>query len=196
MTIALLVAVAAVVIGYMTASETVATDRFYLKNTAGNVLFDHGGHNETIESCATCHHSLYGAAQVTSCEDCHGDDVEAAEFEHASLKEIHGQDCSACHEQKDDDDQARSCRECHPYTQESEEPLVSCTECHDDGYEPDMMPHDDYQETGDHSCLGCHNPNSISEVYHTNCTGCHLEAAPDNFANSDGSVMCSACHLR
>lgn len=196
MTVALLVAVASVVIGYMTGSETVATDRLYLKSTAGNVLFDHGKHNETVESCAACHHDLFGAAQATSCEDCHGDEVEPADFEHASLKEIHGRDCITCHEQKGDDDQAISCRSCHPGIQESEERTVSCTNCHDDSYETDMMEHDEFQEIEDHSCLGCHKPASRSEAYHTSCTSCHLREAPDRFANNDGSVMCSACHLR
>lgn len=195
MTVALLVAVAAAVIGCMTRNDEVVTDRLYLKSTAGNVLFDHGTHSDTTDSCAACHHDLYGAAQAVSCENCH-DDVEPADFEHAELKEFHTQDCATCHEQTADEDQATSCRNCHPGFQESEARTVSCNDCHDDDYEPEIMEHDEYLEIDDHSCLGCHTPGSISEAFHASCTNCHLEAAPDRFAHADGSVMCSGCHLR
>ena len=196
LTIAVLAGAAAAVIGCMAGNESVTTDRFYLRNTAGSVLFDHGGHQETVDSCAACHHDLYGSTQVTSCEDCHDDEVEPVDFEHAELKEFHGRDCSTCHEQVVDDDQAVSCRECHPGTQENEGRVVDCAQCHSDGYDSDTMGHDEYLEIEDHSCLGCHTPGSVSDSYHTNCTNCHLEAAPKRFANDDGTVNCSGCHLR
>lgn len=196
LTIALCVAAAAAVVGGMTGSEAVETDRLYLRSTAGNVLFDHGKHNQTVESCAACHHDLYGAEQATPCAECHDDEIDPAEFEHAELKEFHGRDCATCHEQTADSDQAVSCRSCHPGIQESEGRTVGCTECHDDDFEPDMMEHDEYLEIEDHSCLGCHTPGSVSESFHTNCTSCHLEEAPDRFVNADETVKCSACHLR
>lgn len=196
LTVAVLAAVAAVVIGCMSGTDTVTTDRVYLNSTAGNVLFDHGKHNGEIDSCASCHHDLYNAEQATPCAECHDDEVEPDEFEHSELKEFHGRDCSTCHEQTVDDDQAASCRSCHPGFQESEVRVVGCTECHDDDFEPEMMEHDEYLEIEDHSCLGCHTPGSVSEVFHTNCTSCHLQSAPERFTNADGTVMCGACHLR
>jgi hypothetical protein len=196
MTVALLVAAVSVVIGYMGTRETVATERFYLRSSAGNVLFDHGRHNEMTESCAACHHDLFAAAQATSCSTCHDDEFEPADFDHTELKEFHGRDCATCHEQTTGDEQAASCRSCHPGIQQSETRTVSCSDCHDDSYAADMIGHDEYQEIEDHSCLGCHSPASVSEVYHANCTSCHLDTAADRFTNSDGSVMCSGCHLR
>lgn len=194
-TVALLVAAAAAVIGLMTGDTSIATDRYYLKSSAGNVLFDHGTHGETADSCATCHHTLYDAAQAISCEECH-DDVEPEDFEHAELKEFHARECSTCHEQTVDDDQAASCRSCHSAIQESDVRTLSCSECHDDDYEPGMISHDEYQEIEDHSCLGCHTPGAVAEAYHTSCTDCHLEYAEERFALNNGGVNCSGCHLR
>ena len=195
MTIALLVAAGIALIGIMVGEKSVATNRYYWEASAGNVLFDHDQHSETAESCASCHHTLYGADLAISCEECH-DDYEAEDFEHAELKEFHGRDCSNCHEQVADDDQAASCRDCHLSVQESETHSISCAECHDDDYQPDMMTHDEYLEIEDHSCMGCHSPRAIAETYHTSCSDCHLEEAPDRFAHSDGSANCSGCHLR
>lgn len=195
MTVALIVATAAAVIGFMAGETSVATDRYYLESTAGNVLFDHGRHSSEADSCAACHHDLYGGSQAVSCEECH-DSADPDEFEHAELKEFHSRDCATCHEQDSDDDQAASCRSCHPGFQDSEERSVSCTDCHDDDYDPEMLGHDEYLEIEDHSCLGCHAPGSVSEVYHISCTSCHLEVATDRFANDDETVMCSGCHLR
>jgi len=195
MTFALLVAAGIAVLGVLVGEKSVATSRYYLTNSAGNVLFDHGAHSEAADSCATCHHTLYGAAQAISCEECH-DDYEPEDFEHAELNEFHGQDCSNCHEQVNDDDQAASCRDCHLSVQESETQAISCSECHDDDYQPDMMDHDEYLEIEDHSCLGCHAPRALAETYHASCSDCHLEEAPGRFALSDGSADCSGCHLR
>ena len=196
MTVAILAAVAAAVIGSMAGNKPVITDRHYLSNTAGSVLFDHGKHNEAVDSCSACHHDLYGSTQAISCEKCHDDEVDPVDFEHTELTEFHGRDCSTCHEQTADDNQAASCRSCHPGTQENEVRTVDCAQCHDDGYDPDMMEHDELLEIEDHSCLRCHAPGSVSEAYHINCTSCHLEAAQNRFANDDGTVKCSGCHLR
>lgn len=196
MTAALVTATAAVVIGCIAADKPVLTDRLYLRSSAGSVLFDHGKHNEADASCATCHHTLYGSAQEVSCEECHDDEFEPGDFEHSELKEFHGRDCSNCHEQVAEDDQSVSCRTCHPSVQDSESRTVDCAQCHDDDYDQDMMEHDEFLEIEDHSCLGCHTPGSVSEAYHANCTPCHLETTPERFANEDGTVKCSGCHLR
>ncbi len=196
LTIVALVAAVAVALGYLLPQSSAETDRKYLHNTAGPVLFDHKAHALMADSCAVCHHPLYSATLAVTCEDCHGEEVEADEFSHSELKEIHGTDCSQCHEQEAGDDQALSCRQCHPAVQQSEASVNSCTECHDDGYSPAIMDHDEYLEIEDHSCLGCHAPGSLSEVYHTNCSNCHLEYSPERFTQADGEVLCAACHLR
>lgn len=195
LTIVVVTAVAALILGYFIPESPAETDRKYLQNTAGPVLFDHGEHELMAESCAVCHHSLYSSVQAITCEDCHGEDMGADMFSHDELKEIHGTDCSQCHEQKAGDDQAVSCRQCHPAVQQSETPQNSCTECHDDSYTADIMDHDEYLEIEDHSCLGCHAPGSLSEAYHTSCTNCHLENSPERFTQADGEVLCAACHL-
>lgn len=196
LTIACIVAALAVLLGYFIPRTSAETDRKYLRNTAGPILFDHGEHNQMADSCAVCHHPLYSASLATTCKDCHGEEMGMEYFSHEELKEIHGTDCSQCHEQEADDDQASSCRRCHPALQQSESALNSCTECHDDSYTPDIMSHDEYLEIEDHSCLGCHAPGSLSEVYHASCTDCHLESSPERFTQADGEILCAACHLR
>lgn len=196
LTIASLVAVLAAVIGCLADRDTTSTDRRYLQATAGPVLFDHFRHGADINDCAKCHHDLYGAAQAVSCQECHDVDVTPDDVDHASLKEIHNSDCATCHAQVKENDQAASCRQCHPAVQASETTVISCSKCHDDGYTPELMPHDEYMEAGEHTCLGCHAPSSVSQAFHTNCTTCHLEAAPARFADANGAVVCGACHLR
>jgi len=197
LTLVMLIAVAGAVIGTMGNSQETTTDRAYFRNSAGSVLFDHGKHSTSAESCAQCHHELYSAAQATSCEECHDEGFSPDEFEHAELKEAHSRDCSKCHEESGAEVKPVSCRECHPGAQPSETQTNSCMECHDDdSYTPEMMEHDEYLEVEDHSCLGCHTPQTVSQVYHTNCTSCHLETSPEKFSSADGEVTCGACHLQ
>lgn len=195
LTIVLIFAAVATFVGYFIPESPAETERIYLQNTAGPVLFDHGQHAMLAESCASCHHPLYSSEVSTSCEECHGEDMFAEDFTHAELKEIHGPDCSQCHEQLVSDDLAVSCRQCHPTIQHSESSIVSCAECHDDSYSPDFMTHEEYLEIEEHTCLGCHAPGSLSEVYHASCTHCHLESSPEKFTLADGEVSCAACHL-
>lgn len=196
LTVLVLIVVIAALISGLTDKDQQKNDRFYLVNSAGAVLFDHQQHQESADSCAQCHHQLYSAEQATSCEDCHDDEFVADEYSHGELKEIHSLDCAKCHEQVEDNDVAASCRECHPASQSNVAPIKSCAECHDDSYLPEMMTHDEYTEISDHSCLGCHSPGSISEVYHASCTNCHLETIPERFTTTDGELSCGACHLR
>ncbi|MBE0583561.1 MAG: hypothetical protein IH612_07315 [Desulfofustis sp.] len=196
LTVVVAVALVAVITGYLLEGTAVGTDRLYLRNTAGAVLFDHGAHGQYADSCATCHHPLYGAAPTATCADCHDDNRAADDVSHSELKELHARDCSLCHQQQVEDDQAVSCRQCHPAVQQSETNTSACTACHNDDYVPEMLSHDEYLEIDDHSCLGCHAPRSLADSYHTNCSDCHLDAAPEKFMNSDGTVRCGSCHLR
>jgi len=196
MTIAVLVAVAAAAIGIVTNKEPAAAERFYLRNSAGSVLFDHNGHQDMVDSCAACHHELLSSEPGISCSECHGDDVDAADFEHGELKEYHSGNCLNCHEQDKDDTEATTCRSCHSAVQDDEPGVVSCATCHDDDYDADMLAHQEYLEIEDHSCLGCHAPESISEAYHAGCFTCHSEESPERFVNSDSTINCGGCHLR
>jgi hypothetical protein len=196
MTVVMLVALIGALIGCLADKDQKKTDRIYLQNSAGAVLFDHEKHKNSAQSCAQCHHDLYTAAQATSCEECHDDGFVADDFNHDDLKEIHSLDCAKCHQQNDDNHQATSCRECHPATQKSDKSANNCAECHDDSYSPEIMEHDEYTEIDEHSCLSCHSPRAVSEVFHTNCTNCHLQTLPDRFAKAGGDVSCGACHLR
>ena len=196
MTVVVLAALAAAFVGSVTTEEPAAAERFYLRNSAGSVLFDHDKHQETVDSCAACHHDLLGSGAGISCAECHGDDVDPADFEHAELKEYHEANCLNCHEQEKEDTEALSCRSCHPAVQENEPGFNGCSDCHDDGYEPDMLEHQEYLEIEDHSCLGCHTPESTSEAYHAGCFSCHIEESPERFLNQDSTVNCGGCHLR
>lgn len=196
LTIVMLVTVTGAIIGCLTNVQEVKTDRVYLMSSAGSVLFDHGKHSRSAESCAQCHHDLYSATQATSCADCHDEGYVADEFNHARLKEAHNRDCSKCHEEAETVVKPTSCRTCHPGHQPSEAQTNSCLVCHDDDYTPDMLEHDEYLEVEEHTCLGCHTPQAVSQVYHTNCTSCHLETLPDRFTTPGGDVSCGACHLR
>ena len=196
LTIVMLVAAIGALIGCLADKGEKRTDRVYLQNSAGAVLFDHEKHKNSTDSCAQCHHDLYSAVQAVSCEDCHDAGFTADEYSHAELKDFHNLDCAKCHEQEDDNAQAVSCRECHPIARTSDTLTMSCTECHDESYSKEMMAHDEYTEIDEHSCLGCHAPKSVSDAYHTNCTSCHLETVPTRFTTAGGEVSCGACHLR
>jgi hypothetical protein len=196
LTIVVVVAVAAAIIGSLVGVEAEKTERLYFKNTAGAVLFDHESHSQAAASCAACHHELYSSALSTECKSCHGEGFDPEDFKHSELKEIHNRDCGQCHQVRDEEVHGTSCRECHPGAQQTETTTLSCTACHDDDYSPEMLSHDEYLEIEDHSCLGCHQPQSVSTVYHTNCSHCHLETSPEKFAQADGEVRCGACHLR
>ena len=196
LTVVIVVAAAAVVISNMVGANSDKVNRLYLKNSAGAVLFDHEKHSQSAESCAQCHHDLYGAEQITTCAECHDEGVVASEFNHVELKEIHSRECSTCHEQTGEEDQAVSCRTCHPGMQEADNNTVGCIECHDETYLPEMMSHDEYTEMEEHTCLGCHTPKSVSEVFHLDCSQCHQETVPQRFSQADGAVQCGSCHLR
>lgn len=124
-------------------------------------------------------------------------------FDHGKHSKA-AESCAKCHHElssaeqvtSDEDIKPASCRECHPGMQPAEKNTISCQQCHDDDFTPDMLEHDEYLEVEDHTCLGCHTPQSVSQVYHLNCTNCHLETLPNRFTNKGGDVSCGACHLR
>lgn len=195
-TIALVLAASAAVIGSLREVESSDVDRLYLRSTAGPVLFDHGRHQENVGDCVSCHHDLLSAAQAVACGECHDDDMQAEDFDHPELREYHGGECVKCHEQNRDDEEAVSCRSCHLPSSAQKTGFLGCSDCHDDDYTPDMMDHGEYEEIEEHTCDGCHAPESISETYHANCTPCHLESSPQRFGDVDGKAVCGACHLR
>jgi len=197
LTAVILLALAAAVVGCLGKQQPKATDRHYLRATAGSVLFDHGVHQASAASCADCHHPLYSSTRIAECGDCHDAEGHSPEdVGHDQLINIHGRDCGTCHEGRTENADVVSCRACHTKTQDGDAVTKKCSECHDDSYSPDMMEHDEYLEVKEHSCLGCHAPRTISEAYHTSCTGCHLQEAPERFTRQDGQVVCGACHLR
>ncbi len=193
LTVVLLLAIAAAAVGYMVDGNATGTDRLYLQNTAGPVLFDHAAHSQQAESCAVCHHPLYSAAEAVSCAECHGERPETDQADHRRIQEMHGGDCSLCHQETQGE--ASSCRQCHPSRQEEETSTVACTTCHDDGYSAEMLSHDEYQDIAEHSCLGCHAPQALADIYHSNCSGCHLQQAPQRFSQAGDEVRCGACHV-
>lgn len=170
------------------------TDRYYIDNSGGAVLFEHGVHGDQSESCADCHHPLFSVTDMTSCSECHDEDVLAEDFSHKEMIEIEDHNCSFCHP-VNEDVQPQSCGSCHPKLQEESEAVINCMECHDDSYTADLLTHDEMQEIEDHTCEGCHNAKSLSDSYHKQCNGCHAKENEELFIDSEGKTKCSACHL-
>ena len=196
LTIVSLLAIGAAAIGILSSNkqDAAATERVYIRNSAGAVLFDHAKHSESAESCAVCHHPLYSAEQATSCADCHDEGVSAEDVDHETLKENHGRNCATCHEAAEPVE-VLNCRSCHETTAPAEPVAKSCSDCHDDGHEPGIVSHDEYLEVDDHSCLGCHTPQTISQTYHAQCISCHQETGAERFVTAEGEVSCGSCHL-
>ena len=182
------------VAGYWVESEPVNTERYYLPNTGGAVMFEHKAHTTTVDGCESCHHDLLSADSRNPCLECHEDFI-AEDFEHADLKTTASHSCATCH-QIDESAQTQSCRNCHPSIQESDKVSAACVECHDADYTTDLLTHDEMQEVHDQDCGTCHYSKAISVVYHEQCNGCHLIENNELFASEDGSMRCERCHLK
>ncbi len=183
------------VAGYWVESEPANTDRYYLESSGGAVVFEHQAHVDVTDGCERCHHDLLSSDSRYACNECHGEDVVADDFDHDDLKAIEAHTCGTCH-QVSEPAQPQNCRECHPSAQEEDQLAVACVQCHGDDYTTDLLTHDDMQEVHDQSCTGCHNARSISAVYHEQCTRCHLIEKRELFATGEGSVRCERCHLK
>jgi hypothetical protein len=170
--------------------------RLFLKNKAGDIVFEHQNHAEMEEECANCHHDLLLYDQFTFCNECHDDDYKFEYYEHDALVEVEEHSCTTCHEINDDKN-PKNCRDCHPMQKESEETLVSCEFCHDDEMSrEDLANHAEFLAIEDHSCDGCHLPQQLSDAYHAQSNRCHLKNNEDMFANDDGKFICEKCHLK
>lgn len=131
LTITLVVAVAAAVIGCMVDAGAKKTDRLYFKNTAGAVLFDHGAHQDSAESCVTCHHNIQAEEEAASCRECHqtvqpsetntlaciechDDDYTPDMMEHEEYLEIEDHSCLSCHAPRSiSSAYHQNCSDCH-----------------------------------------------------------------------------------
>ena len=169
--------------------------RFYLRSSAGAVVFDHEAHTGYGEGCESCHHELLSADSRIPCSDCHDEGMTHEDFEHDELKSIEGHACERCHE-VDKNARANSCRSCHPADEPIDLAPVGCVECHDDDYTPDLMTHDEMRGVEGHSCEGCHRPGAIGAVFHGHCSQCHLAERPGIFADEKGGARCQSCHLK
>jgi hypothetical protein len=105
---------------------------------------------------------------------------------------------------------AGACITCHHDLVKST--AVDCSACHDDpDYVPEEFEHDELVEIEDHSCDGCHDlrpdeeaascrdchdPETISEIYHNTCTACHRQQAAERFIDDQDQAKCKECHLK
>ena len=131
LTLVLVVAVVAIVLSYMVDAGAQKTDRLYLKNSAGPVLFDHGKHSELDDSCIKCHHNVTTDTEPGSCRECHPA-VQASETSTVT--------CITCHEDGYTADMMEheeyleiaehSCLGCHTPRSVSEAYHTSCSACH------------------------------------------------------------------
>lgn len=181
--------------GYLVEGRPAGTNRYYLVNSGGSVVFEHKSHLLSTDGCENCHHDLLSSDMSNECSDCHGEDFAADDFDHADLKGISAHTCRTCHEIKDTRD-ALSCRKCHPSVQESEELTIACIQCHDADYTPDILTHGEMKDIHTGDCSRCHTARSISAAYHQACSECHLAGNSSQFADGDGNVRCERCHLK
>ncbi|MGB3210233.1 MAG: cytochrome c3 family protein [Desulforhopalus sp.] len=131
LTVAMIVAATAVVIGYMVDVKADNNDRLYFRNTAGAVLFDHGTHGQSADSCVTCHHNIKADSEAASCRlchpgfqpneantvaclDCHDDSYTPDMMEHEEFLEIEGHSCLGCHTPRSvSSAYHKNCSDCH-----------------------------------------------------------------------------------
>ncbi|TKB27539.1 hypothetical protein FCL47_05225 [Desulfopila sp. IMCC35006] len=131
LTVAVIIAICAVVIGCMVKGKTNKTDRLYFKNTAGAVLFDHGAHGQLADSCVTCHHNIKTENEAGSCRECHPG-VQASETKTLA--------CITCHDDSYTSDmmeheeyleiEDHSCLGCHTPISVSSAYHKNCSDCH------------------------------------------------------------------
>ncbi|MEA3287391.1 MAG: cytochrome c3 family protein [Candidatus Marinimicrobia bacterium] len=181
--------------GYSNQPDPTQGERFYLRNSGGDVLFDHQTHKDQTEGCETCHHNLFNADFATECFDCHDEDMMVEDFTHAEMKEIEDHECFFCHELHEDRE-ATNCRQCHP-TSEPEYPTeTNCASCHDSDYSREMLSHEEMLETHEDDCAGCHHLQTLSSIYHLQCVGCHEQEVVKIAGKCATEWECSACHLK
>ena len=198
LTLLVLVAAALALYGYLKPEPAIEGRYFYLENAGGAVLFTHAAHQENDTMCVTCHHALI-QGDAENCNECHDDgDYTVDDFTHAELLDIEDHSCDGCHTPLPDAD-ARGCRVCHPAastgSEKPNEPL-NCQQCHDDpDYIADDFTHTELLDLEDHSCIGCHQPGPIGEIYHQDCTACHRGREPERFIDDQDQAICKSCHL-
>lgn len=131
LTVVMIIAVVAVVIGCLVDVKADKTDRRYFKNTAGAVLFDHGVHSTSADACVQCHHDLRGEKKASSCRECHPGS-QPSETNTVACLECHDDSYSSDMMSHDEylevDD--HSCLGCHAPRAVSEAYHANCSNCH------------------------------------------------------------------
>lgn len=153
LTVMMILAGVAVVIGYVVTAGAVKTDRVYLRNTAGAVLFDHGMHNQVVDSCVECHHDLSGEEEeATSCRECHPG-VQQSETNTVTCLECHEDDYTADMMEHDEylEIEEHSCKGCHAPRSVSDAYHTNCSSCH-----LETSPERFTKANGELLCGACH----------------------------------------
>lgn len=180
--------------GYFSDTTSSTPDHYFIKNAGGDVLLKHRDHAKDLQ-CADCHHDLLSSDDRTACFECHGDDVDAADFEHAELLEVEDHRCTTCHNSLADKTPV-NCRTCHEQEVKGTTSTAGCAECHDEDVTPDLLTHDEMIAVEAHGCYDCHSVMSVSDAYHQQCSGCHIKSGQARFVNADGNARCEICHLK
>lgn len=132
LTMVILLAAAAAIVGSLTDNGAVATDRVYLQASAGAVLFDHGEHSTVADSCVVCHHNVTEDDDPESCRECHRTSPQS---------DVHTVSCTECHDDEsytpdlmEHDEyleiEDHACMECHSPRSLSQVYHINCTNCH------------------------------------------------------------------
>lgn len=186
--------------GYHQVPDTATATRFFFPNSGGPVLFNHQEHSEGAEGCESCHHHLYSADLISDCLDCHDDDIRRADYSHAELKKIEDHECGYCHEIHEVR-KAQNCRQCHSQASAEAGSVAICSSCHEveaDGedYADLDVTHEELLDIHDNDCSSCHQPETISSVYHIQCINCHEQESAHIFGKLSSEWECQSCHLK
>ena len=139
--------------GYLQGEVPPGDSRFYLRSSAGAVVFTHRGHQKHVRDCVHCHHELGPGLEAVNCRICHpGDAPDSPAFlgcldchddpdygpetlEHTELLEIHENECDSCHNPRCVADAYHlQCSRCHldlaPERFFAGDGQVECAACH------------------------------------------------------------------
>jgi hypothetical protein len=117
-----------------------------LTNLYAPVEFDHALHEDTADSCRTCHHEPFG--KPLACADCHEEAHPPESFDHEKHWEYDS--CDSCHQA------------------EAADKLV-CRGCHKTPFDEENLAVIGLKGAYHVQCMGCHEENGVDN----DCATCH-----------------------
>ncbi len=174
--------------------------RILMKNSGGNLIFEHQKHHEQkqlpctkchhesssnlleaqVLACSACHPTHFGTQYIQNhsklfvtkehCIRCHHTDFSSLAYDHQEHIEIAGDDCQTCHHSSDIDPETTSCDQCHEQTNQGAMPSTA-----------------DAVHT---RCAQCHDDWFDKDTTH--CKVCHKTQPSQSYMSS--VIPCEQCH--